>query len=293
MSDQPHGGPLVGESAETYCYNHTDTPTKLRCTRCDRPICGRCAIPASVGQHCPQCVADARRSAPRVRSAIRATAPAVTAILVVNVTIWVAQNFFPVITGRFASFPPAIADGQLWRLVTPMFLHLPFTGSTFSLLHIGFNSYVLYTYGPHVEQAFGTVRFVAMYLVAGFFAGAASYTFGACNTPSLGASGAIFGVVGILIVYLYRRRTSSFLAGYLRSMMIFVVLNLVIGFTIAGIDNFAHIGGLIGGALLGAGLDSGGRPRPAGAQIAVIVGVAALGATLVAWRTATFACGVG
>jgi membrane associated rhomboid family serine protease len=294
MRDRPQGGPLVDESAETYCYNHTDTPTKLRCTRCDRPICGRCAIPASVGQHCPECVADARRSAPRVRSAIRATAPAVTVILVINIAIWIAQSFLlPVITGRFAAYPPAIAGGELWRLISPMFLHLPFNpGNTFSLLHIGFNSYVLYAYGPHVEQAFGTARFVAMYLVAGFVASATSYTFGACGVPSLGASGAIFGVVGILIAYLYRRRTSAILAGYLRSMMIFVALNLLIGFTIAGIDNFAHIGGLIGGVLLGAGMEgTGGRARPAGAQIAVIAGVAVLGAALVVWRTATFVCG--
>lgn len=296
VSDKSHGGPLVDESAETYCYNHTDTPTKLRCSRCDRPICGRCAIPASVGQHCPECVAEARRSAPKVRSAIRATAPAVTVILTINIAIWVVQSFLvPTITARFAAFPPAVAEGQLWRLITPMFLHLPFNpGNTFSLLHIGFNSYVLYSYGPNVEQAFGTVRFVAMYLVAGFVASAASYTLGACDTPSLGASGAIFGVVGILIVYLYRRRTSALFAGYLRSMMIFVALNLVIGFTIAGIDNYAHMGGLVGGVLLGAGLDAGsGRPRPTGIQIATILGAAALGAALVAWRTATFACGVG
>ena len=101
-------------------------------------------------------------------------------------------------------------------------------------------------------------------------------------------------MVGILIVYLYRRRTSAILAGYLRSLMIFVLLNLVIGFTIAGIDNFAHIGGLVGGVLLGAGVEGeGGRSRPAGAQIATIVGVAALGVALVAWRTATFACVAG
>jgi membrane associated rhomboid family serine protease len=294
VSDQPPGGHLVNEAAETYCYNHTKTPTRLRCSRCDRPICGRCAIPASVGQHCPECVAEARRSTPKVRSATRANAPAVFTILVINVAIWIAQNFLPVITQKFASYPPAIADGELWRLFTPMFLHLPFNGSTFSLLHIGFNSYVLYMYGPNVEQAFGTARFVAMYLVTGFIASAASFTFGACGAASLGASGAIFGVVGILIVYLFRRRTSAILAGYLRSMMIFVMLNLVIGFTVAGIDNYAHIGGLVGGALLGAGLDTPtGRPHSTGLQVAVIIGVAALGATMVAWRTASFACGGG
>src|ERR671915_1652945 len=74
------------------CYLHPDTPTKLRCSRCDRPICGRCAIPASVGQHCPECVAEARRSAPRVKSALRATAPATFTILGINVVVFVIQQ---------------------------------------------------------------------------------------------------------------------------------------------------------------------------------------------------------
>ncbi|MDQ4028189.1 MAG: rhomboid family intramembrane serine protease, partial [Actinomycetota bacterium] len=79
MDQQPPGasGPALEESEETYCYGHPNTPTRLRCSRCERPICGRCAIPASVGQHCPECVAEARKTAPRVRSAVAAQAPAV------------------------------------------------------------------------------------------------------------------------------------------------------------------------------------------------------------------------
>src|SRR5687768_2892518 len=75
------------------CYRHPDTPTGLRCSRCDRPICGRCATPASVGQHCPECVGEARRTTPRVRTALRANAPAVYTILVLNIALAVIQLF--------------------------------------------------------------------------------------------------------------------------------------------------------------------------------------------------------
>ena len=74
-------GPLVDDAEETFCYGHPDTPTKLRCSRCDRPICGRCAIPASVGQHCPECVAEGRKSQRKVRSTEVKTAPATVTII--------------------------------------------------------------------------------------------------------------------------------------------------------------------------------------------------------------------
>src|SRR5918911_3710385 len=82
---------LVRETDVTYCYGHPHTPTKLRCSRCDRPICGRCAIPASVGQHCPECVAEARRSSPRVKRVNTSAAPAVYAILGINLVVFVLQ----------------------------------------------------------------------------------------------------------------------------------------------------------------------------------------------------------
>ncbi len=273
--------PQVETTEVETCYLHPDAPTKLRCSRCDRPICARCAIPASVGQHCPECVAEARRSQRKVRSVTAATAPATATIVALSVGIYLLQRIDFDVTRRLASIPAEIADGELWRLVTPMFLHAP----NF-IFHILFNMMVLWIYGPNVEQAFGTARYVAMYLVAGFFASATSYAFGPCNALGVGASGAIFGIVGVLIVYAYNRRTSQFVKQYLRNLAAFVGINMVFGFVVPGIDVWAHGGGLAAGLLLGYGFDR----RAAPAQLATLAAVGGLGVALVAWRTATFVC---
>lgn len=286
MSTEFPGAPVDTEEEQVYCYGHPKTLTRLRCTRCDRPICGRCAIPASVGQHCPECVAEARKQTRKVRSTIRATAPAVTVIIGLNVIVYVAQQLVPALTSNYASFPPAIADGEWWRLVTPMFLHSP----TF-LFHILLNMYVLYIYGPNVEQAFGTRRFVVMYLICGFTGAVASYNLSPCGSLGVGASGAIFGIAGVLLIYLYKRRTSSFIADAYKGILLFVGLNLAIGFLVQGIDNWAHIGGLLGGIALGAGLDDPHGKVPVSRQVAVVAAVVIVAIGAVAYRTATFSCG--
>lgn len=271
------------EDESVVCYVHTNTPTRLRCSRCDRPICGRCAIPASVGQHCPDCVAEARRSSPKVRGVTAATAPVVTAIIVANIIVYIGQLAAPIVTARFASFPPAIADGEYYRLLTSMFLHSPST-----IFHIVFNMYVLWAYGAQVEQAFGSFRFAVLYTAAGFGGSALSFAFGSCGTSSVGASGAIFGVVGALVVFLYRRRNRAFVGPYLRGLIMFVGLNLMLGF-LPQIDGLAHAGGLIAGAALGAVLDEG-RTRPSVPQIVGTAAVVAVAAALVVWRAAGFVC---
>jgi membrane associated rhomboid family serine protease len=299
MSDAPTGTEIkpAESSGDEYCYGHPRTPTRLHCSRCNKPICGRCAVPAAVGQHCVWCVAEARKSAPKVRRAIRANAPVVYAIIVINVIIWIGQNLTihstgaANITDTFASFPPLIAAGEWWRLITPMFLHATLF-EQFGIFHILLNMYILGIYGPNVEQAFGGVRFLAMYLIAGFMGSAASYAFGPCNAAGLGASGAIFGIVGVLLVYLYRRRSSTFVVAYMKNLLLFIGLNLVFGLAVAGIDNFAHMGGLAGGVLLGAGFDAGPRgQQTTKVQVATAIGVTALGVALVVWRTASFTCG--
>lgn len=275
-----------------YCFGHPDTPTRLHCTRCDKPICGRCAVPASVGQHCVWCVADARKTAPKVKSTMRATSPAVMAIIAINVAVYILENLFAeAVISRFAARPPLIADGEYYRLLTPMFLHAPL-GARFGIFHILMNMYILRIYGPQVEERFGTPRFVLLYLVAGFWGGALSYALGPCDVVGLGASGAIFGVVGMLLVLLYRRRRSAFVASYMKSMMIFVGLNLLIGFMASGIDNFAHIGGLVSGIALGAGLDGpDGFETPRSRDVVVIGAVIAAGIALVMWRTSAMSPG--
>jgi membrane associated rhomboid family serine protease len=253
------------ESEETYCYLHPDTPTRLRCTRCDRPICGRCAIPASVGQHCPYCVAEARKAQPKVRSAMAKRSPVVLGIIAITAGFYIAQQILgDCFTLRFASSPgagaafcgnlgPSVADGGWWRLVTPVLVH----GST---LHILMNMLVLYFYGPNVEQAFGSLRFLFMYILCAISGSAFSYALGS-GGPSVGASGAIFGIVGVLLVYLYNRRTQQFIAQYLRGILTFLGLNLVLGFVIPNVDIMAHLGGLVGGVILALGFDRQGGPE--------------------------------
>lgn len=284
MSIQPPG-PSTGELAEveeTYCYAHPKTPTKLRCTRCDRPICGRCAIPASVGQHCPECVAEAKRSAPKVRSAATKNAPAVVGVIALTVASFIAQQFIGnEYTFRLASIPQLIALGEWWRLFTPVLVHA-------GVLHVAMNMFVLYIYGQNAEEAFGSVRFVAIYIVSGLTGSAFSYAFGGLNS-SVGASGAVFGVVGALIVYLYNRRSSQFIAQHLRGMLTFLALNAVIGFALPNIDIMAHLGGLVGGLLLGFGFDrSRGAPKaapPLALQLLTVAVVAGGALLLVMMRT--------
>jgi len=137
----------------------------------------------------------------------------------------------------------AILQGQYWRLFTPMFLHG-------GVLHIALNSYFLYLIGPQVERSFGHWRFLAIYFLSGV-AGVVASLAARPDVLSIGASGALFGLVGALIPLLYRNR--SVLANTQRriaSVLQVIVINLVIGLTVQNIDNWGHIGGLLGGLTL-------------------------------------------
>jgi rhomboid protease GluP len=209
---------------------------------------------------------------------MRATAPAVMTIIAIDVIVYLMQILVGrEVVGALALIPSLIDAGEWWRLLTPMLVH----GGP---LHVFLNMYILFIYGPNVEQAFGTVRFVLMFLIAGFLGSAFSYAFPP-DVGSVGASGAIFGVVGILVVYLYRRRRTSFMAQYLRGMGFFILANFIFGLLPGmNIDNFAHLGGLVGGVLLGLGFDRGESAEarsPLGLQVATAVAVVALGAVLV------------
>lgn len=272
------------EDAGVTCYRHPETPTGLRCSRCDRPICGLCATPASVGQHCPECVGEARRTTPRVRSAFQARSPAVYTILVINVIVFLIQMMSRGrITLAFGLQPIQIADGEWYRLITPMFLHA-------GLLHIGMNSIILVAFSAQVEEAFGTARFLGIYFITGFVASAASYAFGACNILGVGASGAIFGTIGVLLVFLFHRRRTQFVRAYMNQLIGLIVFNLVLGLLISGIDNWAHGGGLVSGVALGLMIDREGDPPPAIVQILSFAVVLGAGLALTMWRTANFGC---
>jgi rhomboid protease GluP len=133
-----------------------------------------------------------------------------------------------------------IVQGQLWRLVTPIFLHV-------NIIHIGFNLYAVYIFGPTLEATYGRTRFILLYLLGGIAGNVASFYFSSAN--SVGASTAIFGMVSAQGVLVFRNR--EFFGAQSRPILMNVLLvagiNLLIGATIPGIDDWGHLGGLVGG----------------------------------------------
>lgn len=144
---------------------------------------------------------------------------------------------------------PGLASGEWWRLLSPVLVHA-------SILHLAFNMYFLYLVGPLVEQLYGTARFLVLYVLTAATASLASYLIGGSG-PSVGASGALFGLCGVLLVarVLHRPVLQGRHNAILSQIGALVVINLVLGFGLntvgGGIDNAAHVGGLLGGIWLG------------------------------------------
>jgi membrane associated rhomboid family serine protease len=238
-----------------YCYRHPDRETGLSCSECGRPICADCATFAPVGIRCPDHAGvrsgPATRLKPRpVRRApglalASETAPVTYALIAINVVIYLVT----VVQGnglsnpggslylRWLLFGPFVAHGGWYRLITSMFLHG-------FLLHIVFNMVALYFIGVPVEQYLGRARYIGLYFVSGL-AGAAGALLQAPLAPTVGASGAIFGILGAMMIIEWQ--ITGRLAG---QAMTWIVINLVISFSFSGISWGGHLGGLIGGILI-------------------------------------------
>ena len=139
-------------------------------------------------------------------------------------------------------FPPLVWQGEWWRLLSCTFLHG-------GLMHIAFNMYVLYQIGPAIERTYGTPKFLLLYLATGWTSSLMSLVWSGSN--SVGASGAIFGLAGAFLAISLRRR--SYWDTFGSQMLVFIGINIAIGFSgsFGNVDNFGHLGGLIGGFLLG------------------------------------------
>jgi rhomboid protease GluP len=137
-----------------------------------------------------------------------------------------------------------VAQGEAWRLVSSVFLHS-------GIAHLGFNMLSLYFLGSFTEEAFGRSRFFTLYLFSGVAGGLAYLYFGGFDQPAVGASGAIFGLLGGILGYALRRGTFSWQNPLIRQLLILLVLNLYLGFSIPNISNTAHLGGLAGGFAFG------------------------------------------
>jgi rhomboid protease GluP len=154
----------------------------------------------------------------------------------------------PIVLLRFGvKVNPLIVQGQVWRLVTPIFLHI-------GIVHLAFNLYALYMIGPQIECFFGHARFLSIYILSGIYGVLLSFAFSA--RPSAGASGAIFGLIGTQAVFFYRYRNAFGQRGRRQfySTLSVIAFNLVLTFTTPNIDIWGHIGGLLAGAALGWGL---------------------------------------
>jgi membrane associated rhomboid family serine protease len=274
------------------CYRHPDRETGLSCSECGRPICAECMTPAAVGIRCPDHAGSRRTIAPpRVvrRTSLGSTDVLVTkALIALNVVVYlITLTQGTAIVGRtgnlFSSwllFGPWVKDGDWWRLVTSMFLHA-------NLVHIGFNMFALWVIGGPVETYLGRTRYLLLYFVSGL-AGAAGALVWSPNAPVVGASGAIFGILGAMLILEWQ--ATGRLGG---TALTLIVLNLAIGFAFNGaggnISIGGHVGGLIGGILAtlafarwGKGHAAYGKLGLAGA--AGLVAVAAVSVVIAYWK---------
>jgi membrane associated rhomboid family serine protease len=271
--------------AET-CYRHPGRETGVSCSSCGRPICPDCMTPTPVGMRCPECASQRTRVVRGVgQEEGFSRFPATYVLIALNVIAFLVeiaagQGGFRSVGGSvaldFGLYGPFVAEGELYRLLTSGFLHA-------SIIHIGFNMFLLYFLGRLLEPALGTPRFLALY-----FASLLAGSFGALvvepNGLTVGASGAIFGLAGATFV-IARGRGMDALAGQIGFLILF---NLLFSFVAPRISVGGHVGGLIGGVLCALAIVAsergtlGGARRPAEFLAMAAVAVAsALGAIAV------------
>jgi membrane associated rhomboid family serine protease len=287
----------VATAAETrYCYRHPNRATGLSCTDCGRPICTDCATFAPVGIRCPD-HSGKPQGIERVTSTARRASFDGTGALVTKGLIAVNVAVFLIGLAQGGSLNgvggtlyeqgalfmrgvlpdgtlAGLAEGQWWRLITAAFLHQ-------GIVHLAMNMFVLWLVGARLEESIGRGRYLLLYLVSGL-AGSAGALLLSPNAITVGASGAIFGLLGALLVL---ERQGTYILG--SSVLGLVLLNVVITFAVPNISIGGHLGGLVGGAAAILALSRFGRGhaiygRPGVAGIAGVVAVGVL-SVAIAW----------
>jgi membrane associated rhomboid family serine protease len=254
----PPGPGTDGGTSIPTCFRHPGRETYVSCVRCGRPACPDCLRSAAVGQQCVECIREGNRTTRRPVGAFGGqviSGAIVTWILVaINLIAYLAEIVYPKVIdyGQMVGGPAAdlllgqrvgVASGQVYRLITSAFLHEPL-GNGLGFLHIAFNMWALIVVGPALEGLLGRGRFLTIYLVSALGGSVLYYLVASPFAPALGASGAIFGMFGAWFVLARRLRMDS------RQVVMLIVLNLVISFTVSGVAWQAHLGGLIAGAVL-------------------------------------------
>ena len=276
MPDSPQAG--APEEGAPVCYRHAGREAHIRCQRCDRPICPDCMRTAAVGFQCPSCVKEGAKStrSPRGRFGGRPSGnPAATSMVLIGLNAVVfllitatggaasrlvdrlallpvgrcestlhAGGFYPgageaaCSTIHNTAWVPGVSDGAYYQLLTSVFTHVEFW-------HIGFNMFMLWVLGPQLESVLGRVRFLAVYLLSGLAGSVLTYWLSDPHSSTVGASGALFGLMGALLVLVIKSR------GQVNQIVMLIGLNFA--FTVLGRGSISwqgHLGGFVGGVLL-------------------------------------------
>lgn len=251
------------------CYRHPGRESHIRCQRCERPICPDCMREASVGFQCPDCVAEGARTQRSPRTSygglIPANAGATSLVLIgINVVVWLVIQatggaasrlvdllalrpngacasggaLYEVSAAQCASVSglwlPGVVDGAFWQLGTTMFTQV-------GLTHLFFNVLNIYLLGPQLEAAFGRARYLALFLLSGLAGSAAVYWLSHEYSPTIGASGAVYGLLGAILVVVLRTRQPP------QGMLLWIALGFGYSFLVPGISWQGHLGGFLGG----------------------------------------------
>ncbi|MFC9994470.1 rhomboid family intramembrane serine protease [Nocardia sp. NPDC127526] len=238
------------------CFRHPDRTTGLGCTRCGRPACPDCLTPAAVGQHCTECVRQGRQDVRPVRNQAGAAVssnsqPFVTwALIAINVIVFgitafearnAMENRYSNLFMEWVLAPALVGEGEWWRVIGSGFLH-------FGWIHLAVNMLALYMLGPYCEAALGRARYLAVYVVS-LLGGSAAVT--VLEDPlrgTAGASGAIFGLFGAVAIIMLRTKQNP------TQILVLLVINLIITFTVPNISVWGHLGGLVAGTVAAAGI---------------------------------------
>lgn len=235
---------MTAVDVETVCYRHPDRETAVSCSNCGRPICTECMTSTPVGMRCPECSRQ-KTQVRTLRSVNTVTTTVTVSLIAINAVLFLASGQFGVGSGggsRLSSdlglFGPSISEnGEYYRLVTSGFMHS-------GLFHIGFNMYLLYVLGQMLEGPMGSTRFAGLYL-ASLLAG----SFGALlfdpRALTVGASGAVFGLMGAAFFQMRARGIDPFSTGIAPLILFNLAFSFIPGLNIS---IGGHVGGLVGGA---------------------------------------------
>jgi membrane associated rhomboid family serine protease len=275
------------------CYRHPNRETNVACSRCGRPICPDCMTPTPVGMRCPECVGDTQQvRRPAFASRARDAAPATMILIGVNVIFFLGQlaggGGATSFDGGGALFtngalcgnavgsgglcaPPVIESGggEWWRIISSGFLHGGF-------IHLGLNMFVLFILGRLIEPAIGTPRMVAIYFVSLIAGSLGALLLSNPAQFTVGASGAIYGLFAATLLIARDRGLDQVVT----QLGFWLVLNLVLTFSVPDISVGGHLGGLAGGAVAALIV--------LGAELAALGGIG-----LVAFAAAVLVAGAG